>query len=102
MTSKEQAKEFLFVDNNWFREKYEAKLSAHSSRYWTFKTALNLMLQRGGTRIVETGCVRQEEDYGAGNSTLIFADFAHRYGGSLVSIDNDEGHAGICRELLAK
>lgn len=102
MTTKEQIQEFCFVENNWFRAKYHNELSAHSSRYWTFKTALNLFLQRGAGAIVETGCVREPEDYGAGFSTVLFADFAQRYGFDLVSIDNSEEHIRRCKAILAE
>lgn len=100
----EQTKEFVLNDHNWFRAKYLEPLAAHSTRYWTFKTALNLLMQRTSeTRIIlETGCVRQAipPDWGAGNSTLIFGDFCTRYGGKLVSVDIEQKNAELCRDLM--
>jgi hypothetical protein len=66
---------------NWFDKKYREK-SSH--RYFTFKTALNLFKQLGGQNIVETGTTRFKDDWGAGMSTVLFADF-------LVN-ENKEGH----------
>jgi len=77
---------FLDDFDSWFHRRYFLK---PKKRYWPFKIALNILLQRGGKRIVETGCVRQKNDWGGGMSTLIFAAFCHRYGKKLYSVDID-------------
>ncbi len=86
-------KDFLFI-NNWFEQKYKAK---SDGRYQTFKAALNLFLQNGGRNIVETGTTRMIDDYGAGYSTVIFADFLSRYGGYLWTVDLSPVNMDICR-----
>jgi hypothetical protein len=75
--------DFLYV-NGWFETKYMGNLS---SRYMTMKVALNLLLQRKGKLILETGTMRQPNDWGAGCSTLVFGDFCKRYGLKLITID---------------
>lgn len=81
---------------NWFDKKYRTKLDG---RWATMKVALNLALQRGNTQIVETGCVRMKDDFGAGYSTVLFCEFVEKHGGHLWSIDNNAHHLKICHEL---
>lgn len=70
-------------------------------RWPTMQAAINLMLQRGGTTIVETGCQRQRNDWGAGCSTLMFAKVAEWIGNIQVhSIDNDPKHLALSKEVL--
>lgn len=84
-----QRNEFLFLNNGF--EQYKQPLEQHGGRWYTFKTALNLLKQLvPKPRILETGCVRLKDDYGAGYSTVIFADFLDywsKLGGELVSVD---------------
>lgn len=87
--------EFVYFEN-WFDKKYKSKMDG---RWSTMKAALNIMLQRGGTNLVETGCARMKDDFGAGYSTVLFCEFVERYGGHLWSIDNDARHLKICDEL---
>ncbi len=57
-------------------------------RYSTFKIAIGLFLQRQGGNIVETGTVRQENDWGAGYSTVIFAETLKEFdAGHLWTVD---------------
>jgi len=86
---------FLEINNNWFYKKYFENLK---KRYWTFKIALNLFLQRGGEIIVETGTQRQKDDWGGGCSTTIFGDFCKKYGKHLHTVDNNQLNLGIARE----
>lgn len=92
--------DFLLV-NNWFYEKYFIKLE-QGHRYWTMKTALNLFLQNGGKTIVETGCFRMDNDWGAGMSTLIFADIANKYEKDVYTIDISLQNLNIAREIIHK
>jgi hypothetical protein len=82
-------KDLIFTSDevdNWFHEKYYA--SGSNARYFTWKVALGLLNQNHENPvIIETGCQRMEGDLGAGMSTSIFAEYIHRYGGSLISCD---------------
>jgi hypothetical protein len=52
--------------------------------------------------IVETGCIRQEEDFeGAGFSTLLLGMFAASRNGELISIDHDPEHCGFARRTAS-
>ena len=52
-------------------------------------------------RIVETGCIREEEDFrGAGCSTLLLGMFAASHGGELVSVDIDAQHCDLARRTV--
>lgn len=76
-----------FVDQgSWFERRFGRDCGA---RFPTFKVALNLWLQRSGQHIVETGCVRMANDFGAGYSTVLFGEVVNRYGGLVWSIDID-------------
>jgi hypothetical protein len=90
---------FLF-NKNWFEKKYRVK---SDSRYLTFKTALNLFLQQKGRTIVETGTTRLPDDWGAGMSTLLFADYLRTENpqGSLITIDIDTNNLNKCKEITA-
>lgn len=70
-------------------------------RYPTFRIALNLLYQMPRHFIVETGSTCREDDYGAGNSTYIFGDFVERYGGKVVTIDNNPEVIASCKEVTA-
>lgn len=83
------------MKNEWL-EKYKTSMSF---RYPTFKIALDLLIDLPQHRIVETGCVRLKDDWGAGYSTMLFGEFCKLNGGSLITIDNTEHHMNICKEL---
>jgi hypothetical protein len=52
--------------------------------------------------IVETGCIRSEEDFkGAGFSTLVLGLFAASHGGELISIDHEPAHCDFARRTVA-
>lgn len=87
--------DFLYHDS-WLDRRYAFP---NAPRWPTFKAALNLWLQFGGGTIVETGCVRQENEYGSGCSTVIFAEVAARCDGFLWSVDNNPRHVATALEL---
>jgi len=91
--------EFLSRDSMWFDEQYMGKLQR---RFASLKLALQYAI-RGrlgpSIRIVETGCVRQELDYSAGYSTVIFGEFLARYGGRLDTIDITAQFLELCQRL---
>ena len=102
MTTQEKIKEFVYNDKNRFRARYHDVMAGSGSRYWTFKTALNLLLQRGNLKILETGSQRLPADWGAGCSSQVFGDFCSRYGGHLISIDISRENADFCSGLMAE
>ena len=84
---------------DWFYKKYAGKLK---ERFWSFKIALNLFLQSGGKSIVETGTIRQRDDWGAGMSTLIFGDFCQRFGCHLWTVDNNSKALEVSKEVTSE
>ena len=93
---KEQRDDFIGW-NNWFDRIYKPNLD---QRWPTMKVALNLLYQMNRpVNILETGCVRQEHDWGSGMSTLIFAEYLQRYGGRLTTIDNALAHMLVCKSV---
>lgn len=80
-------------------------LTEYVDRHRGFDVMLRELGRRSVTPvIVETGCVRKEEDWsGAGQSTSIFAAYAQSVGGRLLSVDRDPNHCAlawaICREF---
>lgn len=73
-------------------------------RFFTFKAAISLFLNSKTPNIVETGCQRNLIDWGAGNSSLIFAetlsDFREK--GFLYSVDISERNLHVCNEVTKK
>lgn len=74
------------LKDNWFYNRYY--YSGSNGRYVTFQACLNILNQKKvAPTIIETGCQRLEEDLGGGMSTSVFAEYIHRYGGKLISVD---------------
>ena len=88
--------DFIEVNKSWFLKKYQEKLK---KRYWTFSISLNLFLQNHGKVIIETGCIRGKNDWGAGNSTYVLGEFCKEYGRQLISVDNSPVNIAIAEEL---
>jgi hypothetical protein len=72
----------------------------HDQRYPTMRRALNLLAERGGKVIIETGCVRMKHDWGAGMSTLLFADWCSRHDAYLYSVDISKANLQTAREVV--
>ena len=87
-------KDFLYVRKGDFHKKYFPL----AGRYSTMRAALNLYLQRNGKVIVETGCQRVPNDWGAGNSTTVFGDFLTKYQGHLYTVDNNALNLRVAKE----
>lgn len=80
---------------DWF-DTYKEKL-AHRSR--TMKMALD-HINMGSDRImVETGCIRVKDDWGAGMSTLVLGDFAKEFGLTLYTVDINPESMELCKEI---
>lgn len=85
----------------WFDARYEKRLKR---RHSTFRRALSDVLNSTGpSRVfVETGCVREKNDYSAGYSTVLFAEVLAKYGGQLHTVDNSERNMTLCRKLTKR
>jgi hypothetical protein len=71
----------------------------------TFREAIELLCERtsGEHRtIVETGCVRERNDYSAGYSTVIFAGLVERYGGRVHTVDLSARNMALCRRVTRR
>ena len=69
----------------------------------TMKLALELLELRGGTRILETGCARQVDNWeGDGMSSLVWGEWAATHNGHLTTVDADPGNLETCRTLTAE
>lgn len=95
--------EFIKV-NGTYEKRYFGKEESHLRRFFTFKTAISLFLNSSTKNIVETGCQRNLIDWGAGNSSLIFAetlfDFPEK--GNLFSVDISSQNLNICNQVVKK
>lgn len=73
--------------NDWWSQKYRFQIG-EGIRYFGFKIALNLFLQREGEVIVETGTTRALNDFGgAGMATIFLGDFCKMYNKHLWTVD---------------
>lgn len=83
-----------------FNDFFEKRYSKLNQRFETMKMAFELYLERNGKTIVETGCQREKDDWGAGMSTTIFGELLKRYNcGKLFSVDITPRHIEICQSL---
>lgn len=90
--------EFIYA-GNWFDVEYSKVLEP---RFHTTKVALNLLLQFGGSTIVETGCARMKDDWGAGLSTVILSKFSQKYNMSLTSVDISKENLAMAKQLAGE
>jgi len=70
-----------------------------SGRFETMKKALELLKERNGWRIVETGTTRMKDDWGAGMSTFIFGSYCKEFGGHVSTVDISPQNMDVCREV---
>lgn len=86
-----------FLEHHSWIDRYEQQMSF---RYPTMRTALNLLYQLNRpVTIVETGTVRQVDDWGAGYSTFIWGQFCQNEGGMCTTIDISEHNMEVCRKV---
>jgi hypothetical protein len=70
-------------------------------RTQSWRSALSLFAYFDGSTIVETGCQRLVEDWGAGCSTRIVALFLKEIGhGKLHSVDHSLEHIGVAHRVV--
>ena len=83
-----------------YEQKYFEGLNKGGRALTMFK-ALQLYLDKKTTPgiIVESGCVRMREDWGAGMSTLVFGDVCKAYNHHLFTVDNNPDALYVCREV---
>lgn len=76
-------------------------LSEYVDRHHGFDVMLReLAIRAPKPKVLETGCVRQEEDWsGAGMSTVIFGAWLSHIGGSLESVDINPDACSLARRL---
>jgi hypothetical protein len=79
----------------WFTETF----TSSGARFKSFHDALQLFVEREGKTIVETGTTRMVDDWGAGMSTVIFADVCKHYGGHIWTVDIEPKNMDCCREI---
>ena len=89
--------DFLYW-RDWWTQKHKNMKVINTRRYYTFKIALNLLLQYNGNIIIETGTQRMENDP-AGSSTTLFGSFCKHYGKKLYTVDNDIEHMILSKKL---
>ena len=73
-----------------------------SGRFETFKKALELFHKHFGENIVETGCVRLPDDWGAGMSTYLFGEYAHLFFGRVWTVDISKENMECCKQVTEK
>lgn len=66
----------------------EEHLKLTRQRTESFQMMINHLKGIDNPLIVETGCIREAEDYGAGCSTEIFDQYLNENGGRFYSVDN--------------
>ena len=74
-------------------DKYREQSDA---RFPTFKRAFELLK---GENIVETGCIRLPNDWGAGMSTYLFGEYAKNFGGRVWTVDISQQNMDVCCEV---
>ena len=94
------AKQPRVRDLGWFDRAYASRLGR---RYATFRAAFASLLERNAQpTIVETGCVREKNDYSAGYSTVLFGELLRHSGGRLFTVDLSAKNIALCRRLTRR
>ena len=85
----------------WFSGAYGARLGKRAP---TFTEAITLLCERtfSDRTIVETGCVRERNDYSAGYSTVLFARLTELYGGHVFTVDSSDRNMAFCRRVTRR
>ena len=78
-------------------EQYHTK---SDGRFETFKKAFELLNDEfDGYNIVETGCVRLPDDWGAGMSTYLFGEYAKLFTAHVYTVDISKPNMDECRKI---
>ncbi|MBD5634147.1 MAG: class I SAM-dependent methyltransferase [Candidatus Eremiobacteraeota bacterium] len=91
----------LATPAEWFSNAYGTRLGMRSI---TFGEAIAVLCERTGAdrTIVETGCVRERNDYSAGYSTVVFAQLVESYGGHVYTVDLSRRNMDLCRRITRR
>jgi Methyltransferase domain len=76
------------------------RLDPSNSRYITFRTALQLIIDRNLQVLVETGCMRSHR-CGEGCSTLVFSDIARDRALEFYSFDTDRNSIATAQNVVS-
>lgn len=74
-------------------------LSNYTDRHKSFAKFLERAKCVTKPVVVETGCIREMEDWSAGYSTYLMGYFLKYHGGNLVSVDFSSSNVGFAREM---
>jgi hypothetical protein len=100
LPGRDRALDLVFQNLVW-QMRAQTPLSARADRDITIACALERLAGRREPLIVETGCIRSSEDWGAGYFGYVMGSWLwQRGGGHLISIDNNPEHLAIARGLL--
>lgn len=92
-----ELEDFVYIEN-WFCKENNRGMRL-GIRYFTMQAALNLFLQTGKKRIIETGTMKMANDWGCGCSTHMFGSVCKKYGKILHTVDIAQYSINICKEL---
>jgi hypothetical protein len=85
---------------DWLRQ--HQSLSPRADRDTSMDKVFQLLRLRENPVIVETGCIRSNEDWSAGYSTYLFAAFLHNsVAGKLYSVDTNKQNLLLAKGLCA-
>lgn len=88
----------LFEFGGWFDRTFGKR---PADRLLTWRAALSLFVQRRGSVLVESGCQRSVDDWGAGCSTRILGMLLKELGfGRLYSVDNSAEHLAVAKDVV--
>lgn len=90
----ERIKAFQFGE--WFEQTFGLN---PGDRFWTWKLCLSLGAQWGMKNIVETGCQRMRDDWGAGCSTLIFGKVAEKFDCNVWTVDISQTNLDLAKAV---
>lgn len=74
-------------------------IDANGKRKESFSLMIQKLKNKTNPLIVETGCVRQLNDFGAGMSTVIFDQYIQNYGGECYSIDINPMNVALAKNI---
>jgi hypothetical protein len=100
LTPQQRGKDLLL--QHWIKDWLQGGIGSGRTfvdRDQSFDLILRHLSDIAAPRIVETGCIRAEEDWsGAGFSTYLLGAYAAARGGRLVSVDNSAVHCAFARK----
>ena len=79
----------------------EGSVSYYRDRQRSFGLALEFLNGRSSPTVVETGCIRAEDDWTAGFSTYLLSAYLFRHGGLLHSVDMSQRNVEFARAWTA-